>query len=167
MARRFGILRCFRVAVTVFPFTYIVTPFTSLLPTPLTQQIGIFLIMITRGCALIFALPCSTITLTNSAANLRILGVLNGVATSVSAIGRAIGPAVGGYSFSLGTELGYGILPWWILACLSIIAAIPVWCLLETDSLTKEDRLDSRADDSSATNTEPSQQPDPQNRFQT
>lgn len=131
------------------------------------QQIGIFLIMITRACALIFALPCSCITLTNSAANLRILGILNGVATSVSAIGRAIGPAVGGYSFSLGMELGYGILPWWILAFLSIIAAIPVWFLLETDSLAKEDGLDSRADDSLATNTEPSQQLDPQNRFQT
>ena len=115
LARHYGVLPCFKVVTIMFPITYVITPFTALLPTPTAQQIGILVVMIIKCWAGIFAFPCSLILLTNSAVSLRILGTLNGVAVSISAIGRAVGPAIGGYTFTIGADNGYGILPWWIL----------------------------------------------------
>lgn len=73
------------------------------------------------------------IMLTNSAVSLRVLGTLNGVATSTTAMGRAIGPAIEGWMFSVGLNSGYVILPWWTLAALAAIGAIPVWYLVEME----------------------------------
>lgn len=78
-----------------------------------------------------FAFPCSTILLTNSASSLRILGTLNGIATSVGAVGRALGPAIGGSTFTYGVKIGYVILPWWVLSSIATIAAIPSFWVVE------------------------------------
>lgn len=48
---------------------------------------------------MIFAFPCSTILLTNSSPTLRLLGTLNGIAVTLSAMGRAVGPAVSFLSY--------------------------------------------------------------------
>ena len=92
-----------------------------------------FLVMLVKCWASIFAFPCTTILLTNSAVSLRVLGTLNGVATSLSAIGRATGPAVGGWTFSVGLDKGYGIIPWCTLAAFAVLGAVPVWWLVEMD----------------------------------
>lgn len=133
LARRYGVLPCLKVVTTMLPIAYIITPFTALFPTPTTQQIGILVVMIIKCWATIFAFPCSLILLTNSAVSLRILGTLNGVAVSISAIGRAAGPAIGGYSFTFGVDNGYGILPWWIMGCFGILGAIVPWWLVEME----------------------------------
>ncbi|KAI4205900.1 MAG: hypothetical protein LQ350_000085 [Teloschistes chrysophthalmus] len=85
LARRYGVLNCYKLVSLSFPIIYLATPFAVLLPTPFTQQLAIFLIMLIKCFAAIFAFPCITILLTNSAVSLRVLGTLNGVATSVSA----------------------------------------------------------------------------------
>ena len=131
----------------MFPLIYVVLPFTALLPTPLAQQIGIFVVMLFKCWCGIFAFPCSTILLTNSAVSLRILGTLNGVATSVSAVGRAAGPAIGGGTFSWGVRRGYVILPWWTLAFLSALGAIPVFWLLEMEGFGDAGYSDSEDED--------------------
>ena len=133
VARKFGVLNCLKACTMVFPFVYILTPFTALFPTSILRQIFMFALMLCKCWAVIFAFPCSTILLTNSAASLRILGTLNGVATSVSAIGRAAGPALAGVTFTLGVEAGFVIVPWWILAIIACIGAIPVWWLVEME----------------------------------
>lgn len=128
---RYGVLRSFKVIACIFPLAYVVTPFTALLPSLRAQEVGIFAVMIAKWWASIFAFPCSTILLTNSASSLGILGTLNGVAVSISALGRAAGPFVAGWAFTKGVETGYGILPWWILAGVSVGGAVPVWWLRE------------------------------------
>ena len=133
LARHYGVLPCLKVVTAMFPIAYIITPFTALLPTPEAQQIGIVVIMVFKCWAGIFAFPCTTILLTNSAVSLRILGTLNGVAVSISAIGRAAGPAIGGFAFTVGVNKGYGILPWWILGCFGILGAIAPYWLVETE----------------------------------
>ncbi|KAF6226207.1 hypothetical protein HO133_009073 [Letharia lupina] len=133
LARHYGVLPCLKVVTTMFPVAYIITPFTALLPTPTTQQIGLLVVLMIKCWAGIFAFPCTTILLTNSAVSLRILGTLNGVAVSISAIGRAVGPAIGGYSFTVGVNKGYGILPWWVLGCFGILGAIAPWWLVEME----------------------------------
>lgn len=132
-ARYFGVLNCLKTVAVTFPVAYILTPFTALLPNQTAQQVGIFTIMLLKCWAAIFAFPCSTILLTNSAPSLRVLGTLNGVSTSISALGRAAGPAIGGWTFSYGVDIGYVILPWWTLASFAILGAVPVWWLVEME----------------------------------
>lgn len=133
LARKFGVLPCLKAVSLLFPIAYILTPFTVLLPTSPTRQIAIFMVMLLKCWAGIFAFPCTTILLTNSAGSLRLLGTLNGVATSLSAIGRAAGPSISGLSFTVGVNNGYIILPWWTLAAFASLGAIPVWWLVEMD----------------------------------
>lgn len=131
MARNYGVLRCLRVCAIGMPIMYLLVPFTALLPNKTSQQVGLFIIWMIKGLFSTFAFPCSTIMLTNSASSLRLLGTLNGLATSVGAIGRACGPAITGYIFTIGVERGYMIAPWWALAALAALAAIPTFMVVE------------------------------------
>lgn len=133
VARRFGVLSCLKFTSILFPITYLLTPFTVLFPTPATQQTALFLILLIKCWGIIFAFPCSAIMLTNSAISLSILGTLNGVATSTGALGRAVGPAIGGWTFSFGVTRGYVILSWWTLAAIAALGAIPTWYLVEME----------------------------------
>ncbi|KAF2138279.1 uncharacterized protein K452DRAFT_290869 [Aplosporella prunicola CBS 121167] len=139
VARHYGVVRCFRVVSLIFPVCFFLTPFTALLPTSTSRQVVMFMIMMVKGCASTFAFPCSTILLTNSATSLRILGTLNGIATSVSAIGRAAGPAIGGSTFTMGVEHGYVIVPFWIFAAISLLGAIPAFLLIEGEGFGPEE----------------------------
>jgi len=139
LASRYGVLRCLKAVTAMFPIIYIITPFTALFPTPLTQQIAMFAVMLLKCWAVIFAFPCTTILLTNSAVSLRILGTLNGVATSVSAIGRAAGPAIAGWTFSVGVSKGYVILPWWTTAAFALLGALAPWMLIEMEGFGGDD----------------------------
>ena len=133
IARRFGVLNCLKGCALTFPLVYIATPFTSLLPTNAWRQGAMMVLMLFKGWCAIFAFPCSTILLTNSATSLKILGTLNGVATSISAIGRAAGPALAGAAFTGGVDIGYVIISWWFLASVAIIGAIPIFWLEEME----------------------------------
>ena len=133
LTRRYGVLPSLKVVTAMFPIVYILTPFTALFPNPLTQQIAMFAVMLVKCWAVIFAFPCTTILLTNSAVSMRVLGTLNGVATSISAIGRAAGPAIAGWTFSIGVSKGYVILPWWTLAGFALLGAITPWWLIEME----------------------------------
>lgn len=88
-------------------------------------------LLMVRGVGGTFAFPTSTIMLTNSATSLRTLGTLNGLATSVSAVGRAVGPALSGSLFTLGVKRGYIVVPFWALSLIASIAAVPTFWLVE------------------------------------
>lgn len=132
-ARKYGVLNCLKACSLVFPLVYIATPFTALLPTDELRQGTMMALMLCKGWCAIFAFPCSTILLTNSASSLKILGTLNGVATSISAIGRAAGPALAGTVFTIGVDHGFIAFSWWFLAFVAMTAAIPVFMLVEMD----------------------------------
>lgn len=136
VARKYGVLRCYKCCAVVFPFVYLATPFTALIQDPVIQQLAMFGIMLLKCFAVIFAFPCSTILLTNSARSLRILGTLNGFAVSISAIGRALGPAITGAVFTWGLEKGYVITAWWLLSIISVLGAIPLWSVIEMDGFS-------------------------------
>ncbi|KAK4110461.1 MFS general substrate transporter [Canariomyces notabilis] len=157
LCARFGVLGCYRVAMLIFPILYFITPYTALIQDA-TMRYAIFLtIMFIKGVIVIIAFPCTTILLTNSASSLRILGTLNGFATTFSGLGRAAGPALIGAVFSWGAKIGYAIAPWWFLGLIAAVGAIPPWFIVEgegpTRSLgsggadTEEDSLIPPADD--------------------
>ena len=92
--------------------------------------------------------------ITNSARSLRVLGTLNGVSVSVSAMGRAAGPAVGGAVFSCAVKHGYVIVPWWIYSAVAVLGTIPLCFIVEgkgfgeDDDVTTDDENAPRSDDS-------------------
>ncbi|KAF2469179.1 MFS general substrate transporter [Lindgomyces ingoldianus] len=129
--RYFGVLPCLQMAMLIYPVVFIITPFTSLLPTQFSQQVAILILMMIRGVGGTFAFPASTIMLTNSAASLRVLGTVNGLATSVSAVGRAAGPSIGGGIFTWAVKRGYVIPPFWALAAIALLGFIPTLWLVE------------------------------------
>lgn len=131
LARYLGVLRCLRIAFLIFPVVFFLTPFVSLIPNPRNKEIVMIALLMVRGVGGTFAFPTSTIMLTNSATSLRVLGTINGIATSVSAIGRATGPAIGGGLFTLGVKNGYVIVPFWSLSLISLLASVPTWWLVE------------------------------------
>lgn len=92
--------------------------------------------MLAKGFVVIIGFPCTTILLTNSASSLRILGTLNGFATTFSGLGRAVGPAAAGAVFSWGVKEGYAIAPWWMLALIAMVGAVPPWFIVEGDGPT-------------------------------
>jgi MFS family permease len=102
------------------------------------MRYAIFLtIMFIKGVIVIIAFPCTTILLTNSASSLRILGTLNGFATTFSGLGRAAGPALIGAVFSWGAKIGYAIAPWWFLGLIAAVGAIPPWFIVEGEGPTR------------------------------
>ena len=137
VARKFGVLNCFKACGIVFPLICFVTPYTALIDDPVKQKAALLGIMLVRSCGVIFAFPCSLILLTNSAASLRVLGTLNGFAVSISAIGRAAGPAMTGAAFTWGLETGYIITAYFLLGTIAVIGAIPIWYLVEMEGFSK------------------------------
>jgi MFS family permease len=147
LCRRFGVLFWLKIVACIFPIIYLITPFTALLPTTHWQVGCMFTLMTIKCLCGIFAFPCSTILLTNSATSLRTLGTLNGIATSVSAIGRAVGPAMAGAIYTAGVKKGYVIAPWWFLAGTAIVAAVPIWWLVEGEGFGGDDEVSDEEDE--------------------
>ena len=139
IARIYGVLNSLKVVTLLYPVAYILTPFAVLMPTPFLQQSAIFGVMLIKCLAGVFAFPCTTILLTNSAGSLRLLATLNGVATSISALGRACGPYLAGRAFTFGIKIGYVITAWWLLAVFAIIGLIPCHWLVEMDGFSSDD----------------------------
>lgn len=137
VVRRFGVLRSYKVCSIIIPTVMFATPYTALIKNEILQQGAMFGIMAVKAFVGIFMFPCSTIMLTNSAGSLRLLGTLNGVATSTSAVGRGMGPFMAGAAFTWGLERGYVIVAWWMLGCIAILGAIPIFFLEEMDGFNK------------------------------
>jgi len=115
----------------MFPIVYILTPYAALFSSSTDRYIALFAILLIKSFAVMFGFPCVTILLTNSAASLRILGTLNGLATTFSAVGRAFGPALAGAAFSWGARTGWGIASWWLLAFMAALGIIPAFMIVE------------------------------------
>ncbi|KAL9618905.1 MAG: hypothetical protein Q9160_006430 [Pyrenula sp. 1 TL-2023] len=166
LARKYGVLNCLRACGITFPMIYVLIPFTALLPTSWSRQAAVFALMLCKCWTVIFAFPCSTILLTNSAVSLSILGTLNGVATSISATGRAAGPALAGSTFSAGVDAGCVLVPWWTLAVVALLGLIPMFWLVEMEGFAASDSGDLSDDETESVVTSsakplPTSRPEP------
>ena len=127
--KKLGVLPCLRVCAIAFFFLYALVPFAALIRSATAREAALLAIMIFKTLLTVFAWPCSTILLTNSAASPGILGTLNGVATSTAAIGRTVGPAIGGAMFTIGLSKGSIVLPWLAIAMMAVFGVIPLFWL--------------------------------------
>ena len=131
------------------PIVYFVTPFTTLVGNSTLRQCALLTAWLAKSLCTTFAFPCSTILLTNSASSLKALGTINGIATSVGAIGRAIGPTLTGATFSWGVRNGYLIAPFWLLTFMGMIVWFPMYALVEGKGFGDDDDIDEEEDEES------------------
>lgn len=119
----------------LFPIVYLLLPYTALIQSPNGQFAALLFILLVKGAAVIVVFPCITILLTNSAPSLRILGTLNGFATTFSGIGRAVGPSLCGTAFSWGVKRGYVIPAFWLLCAIALMQVLPAWMMVEGEGI--------------------------------
>lgn len=127
ITKYFGVIPCFRFSAALLPLTYFTMPLTALYAGTTASYATMTMLMFLKLIANIFYFPCCTILLTNSASSVEILGTLNGLATSVSGIGRALGPACIGYIFSIGAQHDFMVLPWWSMSLLALASCWISW----------------------------------------
>ena len=92
--------------------------------------------MFIKAFGIIVAFPSTTILLTNSCTSVRVLGTLNGFATTFSGIGRALGPASTGAAFTWGVDNGYVVTSWFFLMFVAALGAIPAFMIVEGEGLS-------------------------------
>ncbi|KAI1177068.1 major facilitator superfamily domain-containing protein [Nemania sp. FL0916] len=117
LQKRIGTRGVFRVALFLFPVTYVAAPYLSLLAGS-EQNAARWIFLGAVVCAQIMArtmaIPSTVILLTEAAPAKTVLGTVHGAGNMLASLARAVGPAVGGYVFALGVEEGIIGLVWWL-----------------------------------------------------
>ncbi|KAH8654744.1 major facilitator superfamily domain-containing protein [Ilyonectria robusta] len=120
--RRLGSLRLFQILTFSYSALYLVTPYLVLLPEDM-RMAAIYLLVIWKCTLSAMAYPSNAILLANSAPTKQVLGTINGIAASMASLGRALGPIVSGFLYSLGLQTGYSGLAWWFSGLVTIVGA--------------------------------------------
>ncbi|MCJ1406445.1 hypothetical protein MMC19_000510 [Ptychographa xylographoides] len=121
-----GTLWAYRLALSSFPLAYVMAPYLSQFSGyGWKRWLGIWLILFLQVTARTFAIPSSVILLTNVASSRKDLGTIHGAGNMVSSLSRAVGPAVAGFLFGWGMEVGMVGLVWWVY--LTLVAGIGIW----------------------------------------
>ncbi|KAF8462540.1 major facilitator superfamily domain-containing protein [Kalaharituber pfeilii] len=135
---RYGAGACLRLCLTMYPIINILSPFAIVVREDY-QRFYLYTLIFIKQITGVFAFPCIIIMLTNSAPSLRVLGTLNGVATALAALGRAVGPTIAGSAFSYGQQVQYLLIPFWLLGLLAVVGLIPSFFLVEGKGLDNAD----------------------------
>jgi predicted MFS family arabinose efflux permease len=137
----FGTLWNYRLALSVFPFAYVLAPYLALIPSSwhfVFRAIGIAFILFLQVGARTFAIPSSVILLTNSAPTPRALSTIHGAGNMLSSLSRAVGPALGGVVYALGVEMEtIGVVWWGYLTVIAVIGLGWSWSLKEGEGFNR------------------------------
>ncbi|PQE07228.1 mfs transporter protein [Rutstroemia sp. NJR-2017a BVV2] len=106
-------------------------------------------VLLIKTVAAVGGLTSALLLITNSAPNHGVLGTLNGLAQTLSAAGRAVGPFVSGGLFSLGTRVGSGngeLLAWGVFGGVAFVGFLGSWGIrgeqLESEEWSDEEEGD-------------------------
>lgn len=122
---RIGTVRSWRIFLYCFPIAYILIPFLSLIPSttpppaqktgpPIWTALTSLLLIVTT--ARTFANPASTILINNCSPHPSVLGTIHGIGQTASSAARTVAPALGGWLYGQGLEIGCVGLAFWTLA---------------------------------------------------
>ncbi|KAI1429656.1 major facilitator superfamily domain-containing protein [Xylaria sp. FL1777] len=115
LQKRIGTRGVFRIALFLFPVTYLAAPYLSLLAGDHgARWVFLGFIVCAQIMARTMAIPSTVILLTEAAPARTVLGTIHGAGNMLASLARAVGPAVGGYVFALGVEEGIIGLVWWL-----------------------------------------------------
>ncbi|KAK5134551.1 hypothetical protein LTR08_006336 [Meristemomyces frigidus] len=130
---RFGLMRCFRGSLFLFPAAYFLAPYIALLPSASAPPdpasgsavwLGISFVLLLQVAARTFALPASIILLNNSSPHPSVLATIHGVGQACSATFRTFGPILAGYWYGLWTERGIVGMAWWIVGTVAAVGCV-------------------------------------------
>jgi MFS family permease len=124
---RIGTLAAYKLALALFVPAYALAPYLSLLSTSGIgrQHLAIAVVLCMQVTARTFAIPSSVILLTNSSPHPSKLGSIHGAGNMVQSLARAVGPAVGGWIYAHGVEMGAVGVVWWVY--LAAVAGCGLW----------------------------------------
>ncbi|KAK5110608.1 hypothetical protein LTR62_005647 [Meristemomyces frigidus] len=122
VSRKLGSLTTYRLVVLSYPLLYLVVPYLTMVPAK-WRMVAVWFVIVWKVTAQAFAFPSSNIMLANSAPSTKVLGTLNGVASSAASGMRAFGPTVSGLLQSAGLSVGVLGLPWWMNALIACTGA--------------------------------------------
>jgi hypothetical protein len=123
VSRKLGSLMTYRLVVLSYPFLYLAVPYLTLVPSKWRMP-AVWVVIVWKVTAQAFAFPSTNIMLANAAPSTKVLGTLNGVASSAASGMRAFGPTVSGMLQSAGLSMGALGLPWWMNALIACSGAI-------------------------------------------
>ncbi|KAK0259168.1 hypothetical protein B0A54_15997 [Friedmanniomyces endolithicus] len=130
---RFGLMRCFRGSLFLFPAAYYLAPYIALLPSaspppsPASGHavwLGISFVLLLQVSARTFALPASIILLNNSSPHPSVLATIHGIGQACSATFRTLGPVLGGYWYGVWTERGIVGMAWWFTGSVAALGCV-------------------------------------------
>lgn len=132
-SKRFGLLRCFRASLFLFPVAYYLAPFIAQLPSTspppepaagMAVWSGIAIVIFLQVAARTFAMPATLILLNNASPHSSVLGTVNGLGQACSATFRTVGPYVSSIWFNIWRERGVIGMSWWIVAAIASLGCI-------------------------------------------
>ena len=123
VSRKLGSLMTYRLVVLSYPLLYMAVPYLTLVPANWRMP-AVWVVIVWKVTAQAFAFPSTNIMLANSAPSTKVLGTLNGVASSAASGMRAFGPTVSGMLQSAGLSMGALGLPWWMNALIACSGAV-------------------------------------------
>jgi hypothetical protein len=142
LSHRLGAAKSYRIFLLLFPVTYALAPFLSIVPSWSKPPEGvtgpliwvcITIVLFIQVLARTFALPCTAILVNNCCPHPSVLGTVHGLGQSVSSLTRTFGPVMGGWIFGRGLDMGIVGLAWWILGCVAVVGVIVAQGVREGD----------------------------------
>lgn len=136
LQKRIGTRGVFRIALFLFPVTYMAAPYLSLLAGGHgARWVFLGFVVCAQIMARTMAIPSTVILLTEAAPARTVLGTVHGAGNMLASFARAVGPAVGGYVFALGVDEGVIGLVWWIYLVGVAFCAL-AWSYLTEDLMS-------------------------------
>lgn len=142
LSARLGTVLSYRLSLVLFPIAYFIAPYIVLLPSstkppkpadgPLVW-IGITVVLAVQVMARTFALPGATILVNNCCPHPSVLGTIHGLGQSVSSGTRTLGPAIAGWMYGKGLNMGVVGLAWWGMAVDAVVGCV-VGCFVREGS---------------------------------
>jgi hypothetical protein len=130
---KYGVLPLYRIFVYGFPIAYLLAPYLAILPSSSSAPkpasgpvvwLGLCFVLFFFVVSRTFVLPATMILINNCSPHPSVLGTVHGVAQSVGSAARTMGPAVAGFLFGIGLDIGVVGLAWWILAVFGGLAVL-------------------------------------------
>lgn len=133
---RIGALLSLRLALFIWIPLYFVVPYLILLPSAL-QVPAAYVALLGKITLHVICFPAVSMLLANAITSPSVMGSVNGFASSVASLSRALGPSITGYLHSKGLHSGFSIIAWWALGLVCIVGAFESLCMQETDKTKK------------------------------
>jgi len=139
---KYGTVVTYRASLMLFPVAYFLVPFLVILPSgtrpphPATGVIlwtGVVSFLFIHVLARTFAMPSSAILVNNCCPHPSVLSTIHGVAQSVTAGFRMLGPILGGWGFGLGLKVGVVGVAFWVLMLFSFAGGLFGWLVKDGD----------------------------------